>query len=164
MASCAAPRVYARRRPETTDLYRAVAENLDLFLDTYDERFLTQHGLLTRAARRSLDAFLACGCLHAGFARLKCDDCGKEMLVAYSCQKKGPCSSCQQKRAEILCRFIQEEVVEPVNHRQLVFVVPKMLRQNFHRDREMLTALCRAAADATQQFYRCGLGRDDVSV
>ncbi len=39
-----------------------------------------------------------------------------------------------------------------------------MLRQNFHRDREMLTALCRAAADATQQFYRCGLGRDDVSV
>ncbi len=28
----------------------------------------------------------------------------------------------------------------------------------------MLTGLCRAAADATQQFYRTGLGRDDVSV
>ncbi len=53
-----------------------------------------------------------------------------------------------------------------------------MLRHNFHRDREMLTALCRAAADATQQFYRqltrcghemthsrqLGLDRDAVSV
>ena len=64
----------------------------------------------------------------------------------------------------MLCRFIEEEVIEPVDHRQLVFVLPKMFRRHFHRDPEMLTGLCRAAADATQAFYRAGLGRDDVSV
>ena len=99
MASCSAPRVYARRRPETTDLYRAVAENVDLFYDTYDDRFLTQHGPLTTRARLTLEGFIRCGQLWAGFARAKCEDCGREMFVALSCQLKGLCPSCQQKRA-----------------------------------------------------------------
>ncbi len=164
MGACATPRVYARRRPETTDLYRAVAENLDLFYETYDDRFLTQHGPLTSRARRTLEGFVRCGQLWGGFGRAKCGDCGKEMLVAFSCQLRGICSSCQQKRAEILCRFIEEEVAEPVDHRQHVFVLPKMFRGIFHDDREMLGKLCRASNEATQEFYRVGLGRDDVSV
>jgi hypothetical protein len=53
-------------------------------------------------------------------------------------------------------------VLEPVDHRQLVFVIPKMFRAVFHRDRDMLTRLCRAAVDATVQFFRAGLDRDDV--
>ncbi len=162
MASCT-PGIYRRRHPETTDLYRAVAENLRVFYETYDERFLDQHGPLTATARRTLEAYLDCGCLHAGFARAKCSSCGHEIFVALSCQRRGVCSSCQQKRAEVLCRFVEEEVIEPVDHRQLVFVLPKMFRRNFHRDPEMLTGLCRAAADATQAFYRAGLGREDVS-
>jgi hypothetical protein len=163
MACCSATRVYRPRQPQATQLYRAVRDNIELFYDTYDERFLAQHGPLTRAARKSFEAFLSCGCLQAGFARLRCEACGTELLVAFSCQKKGPCPSCQQKRAEILCRFVQEEVIEPVDHRQLVFVVPKMFRRHFLHDSEMLTGLCRAAADATQQFYRSGMGRGDVT-
>jgi hypothetical protein len=155
---------YRRRRPETSHLYRAVAENLDLFYETYDQRFLEQHGPLSPTARRTLNAYIDCGFFHAGFGRAKCEECGRELLVPFSCQRRGgPCSSCQQKRAEILCRFVEEEVIEPVGHRQLVFVIPKMFRRHFHGDREMLTGLCRAAADATQQFYRTGLGRHDVS-
>ena len=137
--------IYRPRRPETTDLYRAVAENLQLFYETYDERFLAQHGPLTATARRTLEAYLDCGRYHAGFARAKCPSCGYEMFVAFSCQRRGgPCSSCQQKRAEVLCRFIEEQVIEPVDHRQLVFVLPKMFRRQFHRDPELLTGLCRA--------------------
>ena len=163
MPACAS--LYQRRKPEQSDLYKAVSENLDIFYATYDERFLEQHGPLTAAARKTLDAYMDCGFYHAGSGRAKCDRCGREMLVPFSCQKRGgPCSSCHQKRAEILCRFIEEEVVEPVDHRQLVFVLPKMFRRHFLHDSEMLTGLCRAAADATQQFYRTGLGREDVSV
>ncbi len=55
-ASAVSPGVasYARRRPEPSDFYRAVAENLDLFYQTYDERFLDQHGPLPKRARRTL--------------------------------------------------------------------------------------------------------------
>ena len=39
---------------------------------------------------------------------------------------------------------------------------PKLFRAIFHRNRDMLTGLCRAAVDATVQFYRTGLDRKDV--
>jgi hypothetical protein len=49
-----------------------------------------------------------------------------------------------------------DEVIEPVGHRQLVFVLPKHLRRPFYRDRRLLTGLCRAAVEATRDFYRAG--------
>jgi hypothetical protein len=161
MASVALP-IYRRRRPERTDLYQAVELNLNLFFDLYDERFLTQHGPLTSQAQKTLSGFLECGRLFAGLARLRCDDCGRGGVIAFSCQRRGVCPSCQQKRAEILCGFLEEEVLEPVDHRQLVFVVPKMFRRLFLRDREMMRGLCRAAQNATETFYRTALGCDDV--
>jgi hypothetical protein len=163
MDPCAA-RIYRPRRPERTDLYQAVSENLELFHETYDERFLEQHGPLSAAARRTLDGFLRCGRLSEGFARAKCQGCGSEIFIAFSCQLRGVCPSCQQKRAEILCRFVIEEVIEAVGHRQLVFVLPKHLRRPFYHDRHMLTGLCRAAVEATHDFYRSGLGLDDLKV
>lgn len=39
--------IYRPRRPERIDLHLAVRENLQLSCDTYDERFLDQHGPLT---------------------------------------------------------------------------------------------------------------------
>lgn len=128
--------IYRPRRPERTDLHLAVRENLDLFLETYDERFLDQHGPLTARACRTLEGYIRCGVLSAGFARVRCGACGHELLVAFSCQLRGVCPSCQQKRAEILCRFVIDEIIEPVGHRQLVFVLPKHLRRPFYRDRE----------------------------
>ncbi len=55
-------------------------------------------------------------------------------------------------------------MIEPVGHRQLVFVLPKHLRRPYYRDRELLTGLCRSAVGATHAFYRSGLGRDDLRV
>jgi hypothetical protein len=67
-------------------------------------------------------------------------------------------------RAEILCRFVIDEVIEPVGHRQLVFVLPRHLRRPFYRDRKLLTGLCRSSVEATHAFYRASLGRDDLRV
>jgi len=156
--------IYRPRRPERSDLHLAVRENLELFLETYDKRFFDQHGPLTDRARRTLEEYLRCGILAAGFARVRCGDCGHEQLVAFSCQLRGVCPSCQQKRAEILCRFVIDEVIEPVGHRQLVFVLPKHLRRPFYKDRKLLTGLCRSAVKATHAFYRAGLGHDDLRV
>lgn len=163
MDQCAT-KIYSPRRPERTDLHKAVSENLELFYEIYDERFLDQNGPLTVTARRTLSGYLRCGRLSEGFARAKCQGCGHEIFIAFSCQLRGVCPSCQQKRAEILCRFVIEEIIEAVGHRQLVFVLPKHLRRPFYYDRNMLTGLCRAAVEATHAFYRAGLGQDDLRV
>ena len=35
-----------------------------------------------------------CGDLHFGFARVKCEDCGHEYLLAFSCKRRHFCPSC----------------------------------------------------------------------
>ncbi|MCP4721476.1 MAG: IS91 family transposase, partial [Desulfobacteraceae bacterium] len=42
--------------------------------------------------------YLDCGNLHMGFARVRCDDCGHEYLLAFSCKQRQFCPSCHQKR------------------------------------------------------------------
>jgi len=73
--------IYRPRRPERTDLHLAVRENLELFLD--------RQGPLTDLARRTLEEYLRCGILAAGFSRVRCGDCGYEKLVSFSCQLRG---------------------------------------------------------------------------
>ncbi len=157
------PNVYRPRRPQDQPLYKLVAQNLDTFYEAYDHSFLDTHGPLTKTSIRALEGFLRCGRLAFGFGRARCADCGHESLVPFSCQLRGICPSCQQKRAEILCRVVREEVIEPVAHRQLVFVLPRNLRGIFH-GRDMLTLLCRTAVDATKEFHRTALGNQDLEL
>ncbi len=79
----ATPSIYRPRRPERTDLHPAVRENLDLFLETYYERFFDQHGPLTARARHTLDGYLRCSTLSAGFARVRCGDCADRSTGAH---------------------------------------------------------------------------------
>jgi Transposase zinc-binding domain len=48
---------------------------------------------------RELRAYLDCGILARGFARVRCPDCGFERLVAFSC-KAHVCPSCATRRME----------------------------------------------------------------
>jgi hypothetical protein len=70
------------------------------FQQAYDERFQAKYGYWSRRAgiERSVTAFLQCGDLHQGFARIRCPDCTQEMFVAYSCKQRCTCPSCHQKR------------------------------------------------------------------
>ncbi len=38
---------------------------------------------------RDLRKFLKCGILAHGFARARCEKCGQDFLVAYSCKERG---------------------------------------------------------------------------
>lgn len=42
--------------------------------------------------------YLDCGILAKGFLRLRCDDCRKETLVAFSCKRRALCPSCSHRR------------------------------------------------------------------
>ena len=87
---------YRRRRPETTALYRIVQTHLATFLARLDaDPDATRWPAFVV---RELDAFLRCGILAHGFARVHCDHCGKDALVAFSCKGRGFCPSCGGRR------------------------------------------------------------------
>jgi hypothetical protein len=48
-----------------------------------------------------IDRFLECGDPHHGFARIYCDACGHDILLAFSCKTRYFCPSCHQKRVLI---------------------------------------------------------------
>jgi hypothetical protein len=73
---------YQRRTPERTVLHELVsrhAQTLLAELRDADGRGLPRH------VDRELAAYLRCGLLAHGFARVRCQACADEILVAFSC-------------------------------------------------------------------------------
>jgi hypothetical protein len=84
----------------------------------------------------------------------------KKMLVAFSCRGRSFCPSCEKKRQLLWAEWLSKEVLAPVSHRHVVLTIPRLLRPLFRRRRELLTELGRAAAEATTELVRRGLGHD----
>ncbi len=81
-----------------------------------------------------IERFIECGDPHYGFARVYCDACRHDYLLAYSCKPRTFCPSCHQKRVLLYAGKLAN-VLAPVPHRQYVFTVPKLLRPAFGRQR-----------------------------
>jgi hypothetical protein len=79
-----APGVYQRHRPEATALYEVVRDNLETLYGAIGDGALAVR--IPKHARKELEAYLDCGLLCRGFARLLCQDCGERRLVAFSCK------------------------------------------------------------------------------
>jgi hypothetical protein len=150
------------RDPQASDLWRLVDRHFETFHRAYGERFQAKYGFWRPVVARSLAAFLRCGDLHQGFARVRCPDCHHEMFVAFSCKQRCACPSCHQKRALLTALHVAEEVCFPVAHRQVVLTIPKRLRLHTRFDRKLLGKLCSCAWTCIQAEVRRLLGRDDV--
>ena len=74
---------YVRRRPEDTVLHHVVREHLETFLA--EARLRGGGEGLPVFVEREFREFLSCGVLARGFARFRCTDCQREILVAFSC-------------------------------------------------------------------------------
>ena len=85
MEICA--RVYRPRKPEATALYEVVRDNLETLYGAIDDQALAVQ--IPKHARKELEAYLECGLLCRGFARLRCLECGENRLVAFSCKGRG---------------------------------------------------------------------------
>ncbi len=115
---------------------------------------LREAGRLRRAVEEQvIERFMECGDPHHGFARIYCDACGHDYLLAYSCKTRYFCPSCHQKRVRLYGEWVQEHVLEPVAHRQYVFTLPRLLRPIFGRHRPWLGELCRIAARLLVDAY-----------
>src|SRR5262245_7883011 len=72
--------------------------------------------------------YLRCGILAHGFLRLGCDTCPKELLLPFSCKRRGFCPSCAAWRMAQTAAHLVECVIPWVPTRQWVVSVPVPLR------------------------------------
>ena len=86
---------YRRRAPEHSLRSELVAAEADALREAVSVASPYGRGL-PRNVDKELDAFLECGLLHRGFARVVCHRCRNEHLVAFSCKGRGICPSCTQ--------------------------------------------------------------------
>jgi hypothetical protein len=115
---------YASRRPEETILYRVVARNLRTFqaISEAENKRLAKH------VNEEFESYLRCGVLAYGFLRLKCEGCKSERLVAFSCKKRGFCSSCGGRRMAETAAHLVDAVFPKVGVRQWVLSFPFPIR------------------------------------
>ncbi len=118
----------------------------------WEERFEPSCGRWRGFVDAVVYAFLDCGDLERGFARVFCDTCKSEYFLAFSCSRRGFCPSCAAKRGVIFGAFLREEVVEEVGHCLWTFTVPKLLRPYFLHRRKLLGKLCHAAWETVSEL------------
>ena len=89
--------VYKPRRPQASPLFRLVSDHLHRLLTVYDDRF----------------------------ARIRCDDCAHEYLLAFSCKCRYFCPNCHAKGLAMWTQWLDTTLLAPVPHRQVVLTIPK---------------------------------------
>ena len=130
------PLGYRPRDVEANPLHRAVRRHRVGLVED-----LRRSGRqLPAVVERELDGFLTCGVLAQGFARVRCGACGHELLVPFSCKRRGICPSCTARRAEDTAAHLVDHVLPRVPYRQWVFTFPIPVRLALSRRPHLITA------------------------
>ena len=119
------PAVYRPRDPRKTPLFRLLEAHYEPVKLYWEQRFEARYGFFCSFWDRAVARDLDCGIWDNGFARIRCDTCRHEMLVAFSCKQRGLCPSCSAKRGAELGAFLIDHVKEDVAHAQWVFTIPR---------------------------------------
>src|SRR5512142_967869 len=142
---------YRPRRPQDTTLHRVVRAHLETFIaharETYDAP-------LPKYVRDELRAYLRCGIFEHGFTRARCDTCGHDVLVAFSCKARGLCPSCAGRRMANTAAHVVDRIIPCVPVRQWVLSLPFDVRARAAFDARFLTEVIRAFASALRDRHR----------
>ena len=147
-------KAYNPRHPERTLLYRTIAEHFETWLELSSAgQFDGQGDHHTPApyVEKAFRKYLECGIFAHGFARVRCDDCGDDFLVAFSCKGRGVCPSCNTRRMAEAAAHLTDHVFPRLPVRQWVLSVPKRLRYYLQRDKGALNAALRIFLRVVQQ-------------
>jgi Transposase zinc-binding domain len=143
--------LYQPREPGETILYQVIAEHLETFLATLTAD-PTAKGL-PEYVREEFYAYLQCGILAHGCVRLGCDTCPHQMLLAFSCKKRGFCPSCAGRRMAQQAAHLVEQVIPWVPTRQWVVSVPIPLRYWMAPSRELTARVHTIIRLTIGQYY-----------
>lgn len=110
---------------------------------------------------RELDDYLHCGRLEHGFVRVKCSGCRNELLVAFSCKRRGFCPSCGRRRMVDTAAHLVDHVLPTIPIRQWVLSFPWPLRLLYSANPTALTRSLQIVLRAieTHLIKKAGLTR-----
>lgn len=91
--------------------------------------------------KKEFEAYLRCGILEYGFARVYCQECRYDRLIGFSCKKRGFCGSCLARRMSETSARLVASLIPHIPTRQLVFSVPAPLRYLIAYDNDALNAV-----------------------
>ncbi len=128
---------YRRREPERSILYETVRAHWKTLLAEVSQR--ADGGSFPRFVIAEFERYLSCGILARGFARVHCDTCRKDMLVAFSCRGRGFCPSCTTRRMQGTAIHLVDRVIPRVPVRQWVLSLPRWARFLLARDPALIT-------------------------
>jgi hypothetical protein len=155
------PSIYQPRRPRASPLWQIVHHGWDTFLANYEQQHRKTLGPLRPNTVATVQSFLRCGDLAAGFTRFHCPDCGHEKLLAFTCKGRHLCPACHQRRVRSTSSWIAACVCHDVPHRQFVFTIPRVLRGIFRKRRHLLTHLFHTATSTLEEAFRTRLNLPD---
>ncbi|MDH3285819.1 MAG: transposase [Acidobacteriota bacterium] len=130
-------------------MYALVAEHWPCFVERADA-----HGGLPKFVVDEFDAYLRCGILDHGLVQLACRGCGHEMVVAFSCKRRGFCPSCLGRRMSDIAAHLVDEVLPEVPIRQWVCTLPWRLRYAMGYDRKLCADVLGAFIGALTRSLR----------
>ena len=148
--------VYQPRNPQASGYFRCVQDHFEQLEMLWQNRYASRYGFWRPYVIDVIYRYLECGDLHFGFARVKCQDCGHEYLLAYSCKRRHFCPSCHQKRVIEFGEWLCNQVLKSVAHRQWVFTIPKRLRIYFMFNRKLLAKLSRLRMEGVECLSKAG--------
>jgi hypothetical protein len=128
---------YSPRHPEESTLYQIVAQQLETFLRRQEERDRPVPHFVEKEFR----SFLDCGILARGFLRLRCESCGHERLLPFSCKRRVWCPSCAGRRMADVAAHLVDRVFPVVPVRQWVLSLPFALRYRMAYDARLTSAV-----------------------
>ena len=150
--------LYRPRSPRTRPLWQCAKRHAGE---------LRASGRMRRAVEQQvkqvIERFIACGDPHEGFARIWCDPCRHEFLLAYACKTRYFCPSCHQKRVLPYGEWVEQNVLAPETGEGPCLPswrtvstsshCPSSCARSSHRQRAWRGELCRIAARLLTDAY-----------
>jgi len=148
---------YHRHEPEKTRLYKLIQANWLTFQSQVE--WDLGHPLPDFVIKE-FEEYLRCGILAHGFLRAQCTSCHHEMLVAFSCKKRGFCPSCGARRMSETAAHLVDHVLPHKNIRQWVLTFPVPIRLCLAVRPKVMARALDIAHLVIGQYYRkkAGLG------
>ena len=128
-------RLFRSRKPnsfkqKSSPLWKCFHAHFDHFTAAYPRDYQSRYGVLRGVIPEVVDKFMQCGDFAKGFARVRCDECSHEYLLAFSCKGRWFCPSCHQKKVQVFGAMLAESIVAVVPHRHFTFTIPHTISQN----------------------------------
>jgi hypothetical protein len=130
-------------------LYGIVREHLASFLAHVERTYAVP---LPKYVVDTFEHYLGCGDLAGGFLRCHCEGCGHDVLVAFSCKRRGLCPSCGARRMCNEAAVLVDRIVPNAPIRQWVMSLPYELRGLAATRADVLGAMERILAEEIERL------------